>query len=90
MREVSLAAGLSAGYLHGVLKDRKDPTIDRLSAIARAMNISLSYILVGVRVSRDTERLIEVLESDPDRRQAVLRLLDRGPDEPGQRAPDGE
>ena len=90
MREVSLAAGLSAGYLHGVLKDRKDPTIDRLSAIARAMNISLSYILVGVRVSRDTERLIEVLESDPDRRQAVLRLLDRGLDEPGRRAPDEE
>ncbi|MGY6704918.1 helix-turn-helix domain-containing protein [Roseinatronobacter sp.] len=75
MREVSLAAELSAGYLHGILKDGKDPTIDRLAAIAKAMNVSLAFILVGLDVTPETEQVVQALQRDPDRRDAILRLL---------------
>lgn len=78
MRDVSLSAGLSPGYLHGVLKDGKDSTIDRIAAVAAALDVSLAYILVGLEVSPDTVRLIGLLESDPARRDALLRLLRKG------------
>lgn len=78
MRDVSLSAGLSAGYVHGILKDGKDPTIDRLSAVARALNVSLAYVLVGVNISPEAEEIVRVLEEDPVRRDAVLSLLGLG------------
>jgi transcriptional regulator with XRE-family HTH domain len=75
MRDVSLSAGLSAGYLHGILKGGKDSTIDRIAAIADALNVSLAYILIGLEVSPETEKLISLLQSDPASRDAVLQLL---------------
>ncbi|WP_111731720.1 adenosylcobalamin-dependent ribonucleoside-diphosphate reductase [Roseovarius amoyensis] len=45
MRQVSLDAGLSHGYLHGIIKEGKEPTIDRLSKITNVLGVSLSEII---------------------------------------------
>ncbi|WP_116598912.1 adenosylcobalamin-dependent ribonucleoside-diphosphate reductase [Primorskyibacter marinus] len=45
MRQVSLEAGLSHGYLHGIIKDGKDPTLERLSKVAKVLNVSLGEIV---------------------------------------------
>ncbi|MGY3438750.1 MULTISPECIES: adenosylcobalamin-dependent ribonucleoside-diphosphate reductase [unclassified Marinovum] len=45
MRQVSLDAGLSHGYLHGIIKDGKEPTLDRLEKIASVLKVSFSEII---------------------------------------------
>lgn len=77
LRDVSLAAGLSHGYLHGILRDNKEPTLDRFIKICNALNVSVTYILLGARVSPATEKIVSLLESDPAARDAVLALLGR-------------
>ena len=45
MREASIAAGLSDGYVHGILKDGKEPTITKLMALAAVLNIRVSFLI---------------------------------------------
>jgi transcriptional regulator with XRE-family HTH domain len=75
MRAVSLAAGLGPGYVHSILKDEKDPTIENLIAVANATGVSLSYLLYGFEVSPETEEVLQLLESRPGQRSAILQLL---------------
>ncbi len=75
MREISLAAGLSHGYIHGIMKDNKEPTLDRFQKICEELNVSAAYIMMGVNISRNTEKIIEALASDKSREDAILALL---------------
>ena len=77
MRDISLKAGLSHGYLQGVLHDGKDPGIDRFLIICREMGVSAAYIMLGINISAETEAVISALEDDGPRRAAVLALLGR-------------
>ena len=45
MREVSLKAGLGTGYLHGVISEGKDPTIQNLQKIAMVLGVSVGWLL---------------------------------------------
>lgn len=74
-RSVSLAAGLGPGYVHSILKEGKDPTIENLIAVANALEVSLSYLLYGYDVSKETEEILSLLEKRPQQRAAILQLL---------------
>lgn len=74
-REVSLAAGAGAGYLHGILDEGKDPTIQRLAAVCAAIPVSLTYILYGFDISPEDEAIISAMHEAPEKRDAVLTLL---------------
>lgn len=78
LRDISLAAKLSHGYLHGILRDNKEPTLDRFIRICKELKISLSYALLGVDVSAETEAILSGLEGDAKTRDAILAILDRG------------
>lgn len=75
LRDISLAAELSHGYLHGILRDGKEPTLDRFAKICKQLNLSLSYALMGVNISAETEEIIQGLDSKPTTREAILALL---------------
>lgn len=75
MRAVSLAAGLGPGYVHSILKDGRDPTIENLISVAGVIDVSLSYLLYGYDVSPETEEILQLLESQPSHRGAILQLL---------------
>lgn len=77
LRDISMAAGVSHGYLHGILRDGKEPTIDRFSKVCAELGLSLSYALMGVNISKETEEIIQGLDADPKTRAAILSLLDR-------------
>ena len=77
LRDISLAAGLSHGYLHGILRDDKEPTLDRFMMICREMGVSPASILLGVDVSPEAVEIVKLLDSDPAARDAVLAPLDR-------------
>ncbi len=76
MRKVSLGARLGPGYVHSILKDGKDPTIDNLISVCREVGVSLSFVMYGLDIDRDVEELLLALsEADPKRREAALTLL---------------
>lgn len=76
MRAASQKAGLTPGYLYSILKEGREPTVANLTKICQANNFSLAYLLFGFEISPATEKLIELIESSPERRDAVLALLD--------------
>jgi ribonucleoside-diphosphate reductase alpha chain len=76
MRDISLAAGLSHGYLHGVLKDGKEPTLERFVKICRVLDLSVSEALLGVHISPTVEALLKAVQDNPEKAEALARLLD--------------
>jgi len=75
LREISLGAKVSHGYLHGILRDDKEPTLDRFFKICRELRVSPAYVLLGVELSPETEEVMRLLEANPSRRDAILGLL---------------
>ncbi|AGF74978.1 hypothetical protein BAnh1_11100 [Bartonella australis AUST/NH1] len=81
-RSISLAAGKGAGYLHSILAEGKDPTIESLSDVCNTINVSMSYILCGQKCSPEDQEFIELISKiSPQERQALLTLLRRPIDE---------
>lgn len=77
MRAVSLGAGYGPGYVHSILKDNKDPTIDHLIDVCGQLGISLSYLIYGVDVSGENERILHLLQDAPPlRRKGILQILE--------------
>lgn len=75
-REVSIAAGKGPGYVHSILKEGKDPTIQNLLAVCEAADLSLTWVLFGFDISRETEEIVRELEaSPPTRREGLLQFL---------------
>lgn len=82
MRSVSIKAGAGENYLHSILKEGKEPTIGNLSNVCRELGISVAYVLYGVDITPENERLIKLIaDADPERREIALKVLRM----PGQR-----
>lgn len=76
-RAVSLESGNGPGYVHSILTEGKEPTVEKLSSVCRAAGVTLPYILYGYDISREDEAIIEALHESPEKRDAVLTLLGR-------------
>ena len=76
LRDVSLAAKVSHGYLHGVLRDGKEPTLDRFLRICSALHVSAVYVLTGLDVNQETEAIMRAIQQNDKARSAILTLLD--------------
>lgn len=74
-RQVSIKAECGPGYLHSILEDGKEPTVTKLAQICNAAGLSMSYILYGMQLSPETERLISLFEEHPEKRDGILALL---------------
>ena len=59
-RGVSLAAGMSEGYVHGILQEGKEPTVENLLSVCRASGISPALVVLGYEVPPDTSELFEL------------------------------
>lgn len=75
-RDISLKAGMGAGYVNSLFRDGKDPTIDNLMKVCEAVGVSLSYVLYGVQMSQETEEFLRLVQEAPEgERDALLKLL---------------
>lgn len=74
-RAVSLAANAGAGYVHSILSEGKDPTIEKLMAVCEVVRASPTFILYGVDVRPEDAELLSAMREDPGTRDAVLQLL---------------
>ena len=76
LRKVSLASGKGAGYLHSILVEGKDPSIDNLAEVCRIVGVTLPYVLYGYSISPQAERLLRLFEARPEMREGILQLLE--------------
>jgi len=74
-RGISLRAGLGQGYLHSILTEGKDPTIQNLTDVCAAIPVSMAYILYGFDVTPEDEAIIAAMHESPAKRDAVLTLI---------------
>jgi len=76
MREISLGAKCSAGYLYDILKNtEKEPSLANLSAIVGQLDVSMSHILYGFELGADEEKLLEAYsQMNSDQRDAFLKM----------------
>lgn len=78
MRSISLAAHRGPNYLHGILKEGKDPTIGHIASICREMGLSVAYVLYGVEITPEKEAVLAMLDhADPESREIALAILRR-------------
>lgn len=77
-RAISLAAKAGPGYVHSVLSEGKDPTVEKLMAVCDVLGVSPTFILYGVDVHREDAEIIAAMRRNPSTRAAVLALLQHG------------
>jgi transcriptional regulator with XRE-family HTH domain len=77
MRDASIRGGTTPGYLYSIIKTGAEPTVQKLAKICEANNFSLTYVLFGFEISPETERLMSLMENDPQARDGILSLLDK-------------
>lgn len=75
-RAASLAAGQGPGYVHSILSEGKEPSVPNLEAVCKAAGVTLQYVLYGYNISPETERLLRLMEENPDSRDGILRILE--------------
>jgi hypothetical protein len=74
-RRVSLDSGNGPGYVHSILKEGKDPTVDNLMKVCGAVPVSVTKILFDFEISPETEEIVSSLESNPSQRDGILKIL---------------
>ena len=79
MRAISLAANVGHGYVFSILNEGKDPSVENLARICDAAGASLIYVLYGVEISPETERLMLLAEANPDARANLIAILEKKP-----------
>lgn len=76
MRKISLDAGLGPGYLHSILSEGKEPTIQNLISVCENVGVSLSYVVWGFDVTAENEEILRLLkDASPDVREGILKIL---------------
>ena len=48
-KELSVRAGISEGHLHNIEHASKCPSLDAVVGIAQALDVSLDYLVLGIR-----------------------------------------
>lgn len=74
-RAVSLESGNGPGYMHSILSEGKEPTVQNLIDVCNAIGVSPVYILHGFEASPDEAELLRLIQNNPSKRDAIISLL---------------
>lgn len=78
-RDISIKAGVGAGYVNDILTGSKDATVGRLKAVCAEAGLSIYYVLGGFDITPEKEELLRRLDQvDENTQRAVLHLLRMG------------
>ncbi|MFV1591176.1 helix-turn-helix transcriptional regulator [Phaeobacter sp. JH20_36] len=69
-------AGLGHGYLTNVLSRGQMPSVDKLHALCDELGVSVAWIMYGVEMPQDFDRVFDLMQKDPKRFYAMLALLE--------------
>lgn len=74
-RAASVKAGRGPGYIHGLLRDGKEPTIDYFISLAEALDVSFTWLAFGVDLSTESENLVRMFDQmSPEKKKTILDL----------------
>lgn len=74
-RAISLAAGLGPNFVNELRNSEKEPGVNKVTRLARTLNLSLGYVFSGMEISAVNEADLKVfLSLSPENRQAILTL----------------
>lgn len=76
-RRASLAAGLGPGYLHSILSEGKDPTLENLLKVCAVVKASSSWVIFGYDLaSPEVEELVQLWQAaNAETRDGIRRIL---------------
>lgn len=74
-RAISMASGNGPGYVHSILNEGKEPTIENLMSVCEAIPASPVYVIFGVRIKSDDLEILKALEGNPESRAGILSIL---------------
>jgi len=76
-KEISREAGLGQNYVQQMVKDRKQPTVDKFLAIMNVLGKSkVGYVLTGSEISEEDMQLVEAAAGlPPSAKPAALELF---------------
>lgn len=75
MRQVGLDAGLSESAVHGIIKLGRDPGAENLVKICDVIGATLSWVMYGYEITPEAEEVLNLLQKNPAKREAILQLL---------------
>lgn len=56
-RAASLTAGMAEGYVHGILSEGKEPSVENLIKVCEANGLAATYVIFGYEVTPEIEEL---------------------------------
>jgi transcriptional regulator with XRE-family HTH domain len=75
-RELCRRAGVGQPFIYDVLKVGKVPSVENMEQMARALDVSVVYLLTGLQVTPELEELLSIWTAlPPDRRQVLQQLV---------------
>ena len=75
-KDLEKAAGLGKGHATNILKRGQMPSVDKLDAISRALEVSIGYLMYGVDLPEDFADVFELMQKNPKKFRALLALLE--------------
>ncbi|UWQ77376.1 helix-turn-helix domain-containing protein [Leisingera sp. M658] len=69
-------ARLGHGYLTNILKRGQMPSVDKLHALCDELGVSVAWVMYGVEMPADFDRVFDLMQRDPKKFYAVLALLE--------------
>lgn len=76
-RVICAAIGRSGSYLNGILRGGKEPGIESMVRLAETLNISLSWLMFGIELDGDAEKLLRLFTSlSATRRKSFLQMAE--------------
>lgn len=74
--DVVRRAGLGHGFLTNVLSRGQMPSVDKLHALCKELNVSVAWVMYGVEVPADFDHVFDLMNRDPKKFYALLSLLE--------------
>ena len=74
-RAASLAAEMGPGYVHSILSEGKEPTVENLIKVCVANGVSPTAVIFGYAVTPEIEELSRLYEAAPDQTKLGIRQI---------------
>lgn len=73
--DIADKANLGHGYLTNILKRGQMPSVEKMDALCKELNVSILWLMYGIDVPPDFHLIQDIAKRDPKKLRAVIELL---------------
>lgn len=74
-RAASNKAGRGNGYVQSLLRTETEPTVKAIAELCSANSLDFAYVLLGLSITPEARRLLELSQTDPAKIDHLLALM---------------